>query len=556
MLKSRPLFLIVITLCLLMAAIASYWVALMPHRTLRNLQAEMLETSGIGLDAKLAGLDIGSGFGVKLEDVTLSNTGSSSWQLSAKSITLPGLLGGNLVVNQAILDVDVASVTAGTLRFPERLTIRDGILKLRDPSRQAVIAATDVNGDISSEGPNGLKGQLAMVWGSQVADLSFDIEDVERFVAAGSPMDLTLKSKNMLLGFSGQGRADNGFKMVGQATAAAPDIGSFFRWLGMPVQSLDGIGALSLQSGLSGTGLSYTFDKLSGDIGAAAIKGNIIFEAGADRAKLSGDLNLSTISLWGPKTGATILAQPWSEKPLPVSDLSSVDLDMTITTDQLKLRERDFGPVKTQLKNTAGQMALSLPEQNIADGTGNANINFSKSGADLKMESSADLKSATAQTLLGGFLGFDALDGTLNWSATVNGNGQSIAGLMSTLAGQMKFSSANATVQKINLKPPLTKPQSGWNAQDNLRTGDVRYDFEFSLQEGVATLRSGAMNFNGIDLNPKGEIDLLRQAFALRLSPKGKDTNPQMSISGPWSSPEFSASGVLKEKAAVTPPAN
>jgi hypothetical protein len=556
MLKSRPLFLIVITLCLLMAVIASYWVALMPQRTLRNLQAEMLETSGIALDAKLARLDVSNGFGTILEDVTLSNTGSSPWQLSAKSFSVPGMLGGSMMFDQAVLDIDVASVTAGTFRFPDRITFRDGVLKLRDPARQAVMAVTDINGDISREGTKGLQGQLAMVWGSHVSDLSFDIEDVERFAATGSPMDVTLKSKTRQLGFSGQGRADKGFKLAGQVTTEATDIGGFLRWLGMPVQVLDGVGTVSLQSGLSSSGLAFTFGTVTGDVGGAAVKGNIILEAGADRAKLSGDLNLSTLSLWGPKTNTSILAQSWSEKPLPVSDVAAVDLDLTVTAGQLKLRQRDFGPVNAQLKNAAGQMTLVMPDQKLGGGTGNFNITLTKSGAGLKMETAVDLKSVSAQSVLGGLLGFDALDGAVNVKANLKSEGQSIAGLVSTLAGQLKLSSPNVTVLSVALLPPLIKPQSGWNPEKGLQTGNVNYDFDFAIQEGIATLRSGVMNFDGIALKTKGEIDALRQALTLQLAPKGKNTDPKMSLSGPWAMPEFSASDVLKEKTAVTPPAN
>ncbi len=556
MFKSRPLFLVVVTLCLLMAVIVSYWVALMPQRGLRNLKADMLETSGLVLDAKRARLDIGNGFGVLLEDVTLSTSTTSTWQLSAKSMALPGLMGGNVVLDQAVLDVDVATVNAGALGIPNRITLRDGILKMRDPARQAVVAVTDINGEISAAGAKGLQGKLAMVWGSQVSDLVFGIDDLERFALTGSPMDLTLKSKAMLFGFSGQGRADNGFKLAGQATADATDIGSFFRWLGMSVQTLDGGGAVALQSGLETNGLAMTFGTLKGDVGGSELKGGVTVAAGADRPKLSGNLNVATLSLWGPKTDTSVLAQPWSEKPVPVSDFAAMDLDMTVTADQLKLRQRNWGAVTAQLKSSDGAMTMSMADQKMAGGMGQINVILAKAGAYLKMQAQLDIRSASAQTLLGGLLGLDVIDGAVNVTATLKANGQSMAGMVSTLEGPLKFSTQDAVLRKVDLLNAVSQPQKGWNPQDALRTEKMAFDFDTLLSEGVATLRSGLLRFNGVTLKPSGEIDTLRQAVAVQLAPSGKNTDANMLMSGTWLAPEFSAADSLKEKTAITPPAN
>lgn len=556
MFKSRPLFLVVVTLCLLMAVIVSYWVALMPQRGLRNLKADMLETSGLVLDAKRARLDIRNGFGVLLEDVTLSTSTTSTWQLSAKSMALPGLMGGNVVLDQAVLDVDVATVNAGALGFPNRITLRDGILKMRDPARQAVVAVTDINGEISAVGAKGLQGKLAMVWGSQVSDLVFGIDDLERFAMTGSPMDLTLKSKAMLFGFSGQGRADNGFKLAGQATADATDIGSFFRWLGMSVQTLDGGGAVALQSGLETTGLAMTFGTLKGDVGGTELKGGVTVAAGADRPKLSGNLNVVTLSLWGPKTDTSVLAQPWSEKPVPVSDFAAMDLDMTVPADQLKLRQRNWGAVTAQLKSSDGAMTMAMADQKMAGGMGQINVILAKAGAYLKMQAQLDIRSASAQTLLGGLLGLDVIDGAVNVTATLKANGQSMAGMVSTLEGPLKFSTQDAVLRKVDLLNAVSQPQKGWNPQDALRTEKMAFDFDTLLSEGVATLRSGLLRFNGVTLKPSGEIDTLRQAVAVQLAPSGKNTDANMFMRGTWLAPEFSAADSLKEKTAITPPAN
>jgi hypothetical protein len=556
MFKSRPLFLIVVTLCLLMTVIASYWVALMPQRNLGAMKADLLNRSGLVLDAKRAKIDIWNGFGVLLEDVTLSNVETSTWQLSAKSLATPGVFGGSVVVDQGVVDIDVSNFKAVTLFNHSRIMLRDGIVKLRDPARQAVVAVTDINGDISAVGAKGLQGQLAMVWGSHVSDLVFGIEDLERFATTGSPIDVTLKSKSMLLGFSGQGRAEKGLKLAGQVTAEAADIGGLFRWLGMSVQTLDSAGPAALQSGLETNGLAMTFGSLTGDIGGTSLKGKITLSAGADRPKLSGDLNVSALSLWGPKTGTSLLARPWPEEPLKVEDLAAVDLDLNFATEQLTLRQRNWGPVTAQLKSAAGSLELTVPEQIIAGGNGRLNVKATKVGGGLNLQSELDIKSAPAQLFLGGLVGFDMLDGAIDLNAAVKANGQSIAQFVSTLQGSLKLSSPKAIVQKIEVLPALSQPQKGWNLQESAKTENLLLEFDTTLNEGVAVLNSGRMSFNGVSLKPRGEIDILRQAVLIQLAPSGKNTDAKMSMTGQWLEPEFSAADILKSKTALTPPAN
>lgn len=556
MFKSRPLFLVVVTLCLLMAVIVSYWVALMPQRSLTAMKNDMLETSGLTLDAKRAKLDIWNGFGVLLEDVTVSNAADSTWQLSAKSVATPGLLGGRFVIDKAIVDIDVSSVKAVTLLNQSRITLRDGILKLRDPARQTVVAVTDINGDVSVVGAKGLQGQLAMVWGSQVSDLVFDIDDLERFATTGSPMDVTLKSKSMLIGFSGQGRAEKGLKLAGQAIAEAADIGGLLRWLGMSIETIDGTGAVTFQSGLETNGLAMTFGSLTGKVGGTSLKGNITLSAGADRPKLSGDLGISALSLWGLNTGSSLLAQPWSEAPLVVADISAVDLDVNVATDQLSLRQRNWGPVTAQLKSADGLLELVLPEQKIAGGNGRLTMKSQRVVDGLTVQVDLDTKSTPAQTLLGGLLGFDFLDGALNLNAALKANGKSIAQMVSTLQGPLKLSSAESVIQKIDVLPALSQPQKGWNLQESAKTEKLSFEFDMNLTEGVAGLNSGRLNFNGISLKPKGEIDILRQALLIQLMPSGKSTDAKMTMTGQWLQPQFSTAGVLKSTTALTPPAN
>lgn len=553
MLKTRPLFLLVVTLCLLMVVVASYWVALLPQRSLRQLKQELLLTSGVVLDAKRARLVIGNGFGVVLDDISLTNPSDQPWQLTAKSATMPGVMGGDIALDQPVLDVDVSNVNAGILAMPYRTILRDGILKLRDPARRAVVAITDINGEISSEGAKGLKGQLAMVWGSQISDLVFDIEDLERFSASGSPMDVTLKSKAMLLGFSGQGRADKGFKLVGQATADAEEAATFFRWLGMPLQSLKGSGKFTAKSGISITGLSVALADASGKLGASEFSGQLTLAAGADRMALSGDLDISQLSILGPQKTASVFAEPWSEQVLPFTDAKAIEYNLNIKTAALVMRGRNLGGLAFKLTADGGNTSIGVSRQPFAGGHVEGNISLEGSVQRPDVFGAWQLEGVDAKLFMSGMFGFEPLEGPIDGVANFSSQGLHPAALISSLKGDFSLQSKSLGISGVDFKNLLAEPRVGWIGA---LTKPMQMNLATTLNEGVMILGTSDIQSAEVTLKPRGEIDVLRQVFDIQLQPKGSGTDPKMMLTGPWNAPTFSNTVAAKEKTAVVPPAN
>jgi hypothetical protein len=556
MFKPRPLLLILLTLCLLAIAVGSYAVAILPQKALRNFQAELFQSSGYRVDVSRAHFDVAGGFAVVLDDAVLSSTTDATWTVSANSITLPGLFQNTLLIDQAVIDVDLSKLTAKSFIALPTVQFHDGVVKLHDPAKKAVVAITDLNGQMTFTASKNLVGQFSFVSGSRVSDFSFSIETADRLASSGSPMDFTWKSKNMVFAFSGQARMRDGLKTVGQITAEAKDLGAFTDWLGMAWESLKTIGPLRIESGFATEGLALAFNDVTGVVSGSAIKGRVALEAGADRPKLSGELAVSAVSLWNTAPSTSVLARPWSEKTLAISDVAAVDLDLTLEVKALKLRDRLLGALRVSFETENDGLKIIVPEQAIADGRGVMMLALTKAQTDLVIENQLKLTSVDASKFLGGVFGFDRLGGRMNVETNLKAKGGSIAGLISTLEGQMKLSSAAAATLNIDLKKPVMKPQNGWNEQEPTQTNALRFEVPLTLSEGVAQLGATLLGFEGVSLKPLGEIDLLRQAVKIQLLPTGKNTISTMAMRGPWGYPSFSAADVLPEKPAIIPPPN
>jgi AsmA-like C-terminal region len=534
MLKSRPLFLIVLTLCLSLLAVASYWLALLPQRILRDAQADMLNTSALVLDAGKASLDMSNGFAVVLDDVSISSAAGNTFQLSAKTLVLPRWWSNAITLSQAIIDVDVTKGAVGSVTLPQNLIVRDSILKLHNRATKAVFAITDINGTLLPDGSQGAQGRFSMVWASRVASVTFNIEDMLRFGSGGSPADVTLNTKNMFVGFSGQGKFNQGLSLVGQITADAQDTSALLDWFGMSLGNLEGAGAFKMQSAVASKGLAFEFDEIKAQVGTVAMTGNTKIASGPDRARVSGDIAVSRLSLWQGTTIGSVLAKPWSETPLELRDITSLDLDLNLKVDMLRVRDRELGPNVVHLETDGERLKISK------DGV-NASLTLAKHGGSLSMETSVNVENAEAHTVLGALLNFDALRGPVSVNGTLKAEGQSAAALVSSLQGTLTLASKSTALKGVDLAALLKTPSGGWNLNPDVATQNLKFDASLKILEGVATLMLTDVTIGATLYKPKGEVDLLRQAFALTLAPK-------LTLTGPWSEPIFSSTITLKDK--------
>ncbi len=554
--KSRPLFLLVCTLLVLLLTLSSYWLALMPQRAMRALQGDMLRDYGLVMEAGTARLDYSSGFGTILENVSMVSQDLSPVKIDARALRLPGVLGGDLTLSAATFDVPIDTVKGNSLAFQLPLTLEDCIFKLRDHRHKAVIAISDVNGRLSTDGAKGMQGRFGFVLGSQFSDLRFTIEDQQRFIAAGSPADFTLTGKNMMVAFAGQSKLSQGLALAGQMNIEANDVAALFKWFSIPLNSLADVGPFKLQSGVASTGLAMDFKAFTATTASANLKGGVTVAAGPDRPILSGDVDISQLSLWGPMPATSNLAQPWPETALPVSDVTSIDLALNVNVQKLFLRGHDLGALALRADATGGQLSLTAQPQAFALGTIEFATTLTPSSGALQIAMKTKAKAVAAKAFLGALFGFDLLDGpvdvTMDWTAT----GTSVASLVSTLKGTFEMKATDMALAGVKIESLLATPGTGWKADETLSTPHIKLDVVSRVVEGVMALTKASVGFGSASLAPHGEIDLLRQAFDIVLSPKGSGTAPKLVLQGTWLSPVFSNADSGKSGVATPPPAN
>jgi AsmA protein len=550
MTNSRPLFLVVVTILLLLVALVAFWLAAMPQQLLGSLKNTVVDQSGFKLEAASPALSFNDGLALKLSSVSFSNDSATS--LSAESMQVKmrfaSLFGGSfstedIVFDKAVVTLNVSPDSKLPAFLKGRIVLNESSLRLRDATTKGVVNLSDVNGSIATLADGSVKASFDFLLADRLTTFVGEAESAERMFTSGSPADFTVSAPGMSFGFSGQAKISNGLAFVGQANVEANDTAALFRWLGMPLELLEGSGAFRMISGVSAQGLSTKFEKLDMKIGSETIAGKATLAVGADRTALSADVDVSRIAML---PDVSVFAKAWSEKPLSLAGFTALDLDFILRAKQLQLRNRNLGEALVQVKSEAQNITVTVPQQKLAGGNFEASLQTTTKDGEVIVDTKLTASKVEASTLLGGLFGFDTLQGPMDISSQLTMRGKTPAGLVSTAEGQLKLKTGDGAIPNLDLADMLSKPATGWPTQGSSAPQDSSVDLTAQVKDGVADferfiIKSGAQSFK-----LSGEIDALRQAFDLRVG--------SLFLTGPWSSPETSATA--KNKTAVTPPAN
>jgi AsmA family len=560
--RSHPISLLVITLSLLLVALGTFWLAWLPQRMVSHLKQKMLQENGLVLEAQAPQFGFDQGLVLSLDQVSLATPDGSRSSLTAEQIdvkvgftTLFGasLSPEDLVLRKPVINLDVTTANLQLAGFVGSLTIVDGTLRLRDPSLKGDLALSDVNG-VTTTSPNGAgKIDLRFIQNSVLSNLVVEVDNVAKLSDEGSPLDAALSAKGMIFSFSGRGRLHDGIGMDGTVLLEAQDAGSFLAWTGMPLKSFAEIGGLQGEAGISTEGLSAILNNLKLRVGSTEVTGMARLLTGPDRLSLVADVTADQLSIFAAPDAPPIFASAWSEVPWAWQDLSAAAANLKISTAALSVRGQNFGPATLTLVGDGITSHLVIDSKPPAAGAVHLSFEVITDATSRKLETDIDIKAAPAKTMLAGLFGFAAMDGLLDLKLKSTAVGDNTAALVSSLSGPVSLKLSHGSIAGVDLAARLTQPGDGWNATAVATTQNLSLSFDANLREGILSLVQADGSVDGIILKPKGETDLLRQAFDIVLAPRGKAVDATLMLKGLWVQPQFTSGQI---KTAITPPAN
>lgn len=270
---------------------------------------------------------------------------------------------------------------------------------------------------------------------------------------------------------------------------------------------------------------TVNLDKLSG-------RGDFTLTMNAVKPVLGGALSLSELDLrpymaaWSEQnpTGQIL---PWSEDPISLTGLESVDAVIDISTPSILLDRLKIGATDGVVNLRNGTLTADLRNTELYGGNAAGTFAIKSVNGVPRVDIDAKIKSVAAQDFFMASGGFDKVTGSSDISLNFTGQGKSQADIMKTLTGGGIFQILNGQLQGIDAGTLLSGVDTAL-AQRQLPQGlglgqttsfnDI--DSRFSLTNGRAVLSGFELKSGAFFMEADGVIDIGQQTIDIGLRPK------------------------------------
>ena len=410
----------------------------------------------------------------------------------------------------------------------------------------------------------------SLAWNGQTIDLTLQV-DKPRALMEGVSTGVATAIKSALVTLDYKGTVTNAkpAAVTGDVSLTVPSIRELAAWTGNPIEAAGGgLGPLSVKGALDMAGKSIAFKGAEISIDNMNATGDFAVDTGGRVPSIVASLEVDKLDLntylppESDKTAAAATGTPaasagggsapgrsdWSDDPIDLSALNSVDADLSFATGGIFVKEIKVGrtALKTILKG--GKLSLELTEMALYDGQGTGRITVDAGSNSITQK--LDLKGVQAAPLLTDAAGFDRIEGTANIVADVKTRGASQRQLVSALNGKGSIQFLNGAVRGINIGAMVRNVSSAFldgSAGETQKTDFAELAGTYTITKGIVKnddlfLKSPLLRVDG-----KGTADMPKRTVDYRVTPKvvasaeGQGGTDQLGglavpvmITGPW----------------------
>jgi AsmA protein len=453
--------------------------------------------------------------------------------------------------------------------------IRDGSIGYIDHSTgQAVmLTGVDLEARLSSyAGP--LEVSLTAETQGEAVSLDLTLAEFRTAYEGGvSPVDLSAGVGKARASFAGRAGL---MPMVaeGKLDADLADLAAVSALLGLERPALpQGFGSESVQVAgdvtLTEAGSVHLRDgRITLD--GRAITGDLDLTPGEDRPKLvarlaTGDLAVGSNVAEGSSTGeggGAVATAGWSDRPIDVSGLSALDMDVGLRASSLALGPVTLGPVAGRVTVDRARAVVTLDDVGAYGGTvvGEFVVNGRKG---LSVGGDMAFRNIDLQPMLSDLTGFRRLLGSGDLTLNFLGSGNSVDAIMRSLSGAGVLNLGAGAIEGLDIAGMIRTLDTGF-VGDGQRTVFDSLSASFDIDGGDLFNRDLLMAGPVVSAEGAGRIGLGARDLEYRIRPtalRGEDGTGGISvplwITGSWAAPSFAldlealAQENLREEAAA-----
>lgn len=287
--------------------------------------------------------------------------------------------------------------------------------------------------------------------------------------------------------------------------------------------------------------------------------------------RITGDLTLPALDLTPfmsepDKSQPSQGIQPWSDEPLDLTGLKSVNADLNLKVGTLTVGEIVLTDAVMTVDLTNGLLTADLSQFKAFNGDWLGKLTVDARPATPKVNFDMQGQNVAVSNLLGTLAGFDSLTGTGQFKVSAQSTGTSIDEIMQAIDGEVSTNLSDGVIRGLNVAALVRSASSlkqalATGSIQNLNFGEAlskNAETDFSSFNTVLKVNDGVANVDVMKLlspvlgiDGTGQINLAGQSMDLRLatsvdkSAQGQGSVIQLNgipvpvrISGAWTNPK------------------
>lgn len=465
---------------------------------------------------------------------------------------------GNWVFGGAAGGTATADMAGAQTPFTLDLgVIRDGSIGYIDHSTGQAVMLTGVNLEArlaSYAGP--LEVSLTAETQGEAVSLDLTLAEFRTAYEGGvSPVDLVAGVGKARVSFAGRAGL---MPMVaeGKLDADLADLAAVSSLLGLERPALpQGFGSQSVQvAGNVTVTEAGSVHLREGRIGldGTAITGDLDLTPGEDRPKLVARLAVGDLAVGGNvaegssagEGGGAVATAGWSDRPIDVSGLSALDMDVGLRASSLALGPVTLGPVAGRVTVDRARAVVSLDDVGAYGGTvaGEFVVNGRKG---LSVGGDMAFRNIDLQPMLSDLTGFRRLLGSGDLTLNFLGSGNSVDAIMRSLSGAGVLNLGAGAIEGLDIAGMIRTLDTGFVGEGQ-RTVFDSLSASFDIDGGDLFNRDLLMAGPVVSAEGAGRIGLGARDLEYRIRPtalRGDDGTGGISvplwITGSWAAPSF-----------------
>ena len=485
----------IIALVIVAAIVIPFFIPMEKYKAEITAQAEKATGRQLVISGPLS-LSLFPSIAVNAEGVTFSNAPGAKYPQMASldrlhvSLKLLPLISGSIVIDGFELDKPVihleknaqgkgnweldmassqepaattepASTSGGGMDFLNDLTLDnvrlvDGSVTYDDAQTGQSQQISGINAAVSLPryaGPMNFDGSLN--WNNEKIDLKASVANLKSFLDGGSEaVTAKIDSSKVSTSYEGTAAISPSLAMDGKVDLDVPSVRGLAAWAGTPLDMPgDGLGPLKIEGQLKVAGSTYAFENANLSLDDLKGKGRVAVNTGGPRIKVTGALDTAALDLnpYMPPPTTTTERFEWSTEPMDFSGLKAADLDMSFTTQALKVRNITIGKSDLSLKLDNGLLTATLAKMDLYKGSGNGSVIVNARNDTPVIQANFDLKGVQAEPLMKDAAEIDRLTGTFSTNFGITASGKSQKDIVATLNGKGAVDFRDGTIRGVDL---------------------------------------------------------------------------------------------------------